>query len=118
MTPPNYVGTPESGTTTFSPASSLPAGTPADLKAYAPVHPIALMNANISTWLVANVPDTHPGYANTIQVRLTDSGPFGVGNPPNTWWETDIGYNTTASPLTGRRHHGARSTAGPSCSPS
>ena len=48
----------------------------------------------------SNTPDTTAGYANTIQVRLTDSGPGGHGNATGTYWESDIGYNTTASPIT------------------
>ncbi len=101
VVPGNWSGTSETGVTTFSPTSSLPAGTPADVAADAPVFPVAATStADIGTWLAANVPDTTAGYANTIQVRLTDSGPFGAGNPSGTYWETDIGYNTTASAIT------------------
>jgi hypothetical protein len=99
--PASWTGTAEAGPTTFSPASSLPAGTPADITAFAPTDPVtASASANISTWLSSNVPDTTAGYANTIQVRLTDSGPGGHGNASGTYWESDIGYNTTSSPIT------------------
>ena len=97
--PANWSGTSESGTTTFT---SLPSGTPANLVDDAnngfPVS--ATPAANITTWLGSNVPDTTAGFANTIQVRLTDSGPGGAGNASGTYWETDIGYNTTSSPIT------------------
>jgi hypothetical protein len=99
--PGNWTGTGEAGPTRFSPASGLPAGTPADIVAFAPTYPVvATPAANISTWLASNVPSSTPGYANTIQVRLTDSGPLGAGNPANTYWEDDIGYNTTSSAIT------------------
>ena len=55
---------------------------------------------SIPVWIASNSPSTTAGYANTIQVRLTDSGPGGHGNPTGTYWESDIGYNTTASPIT------------------
>ncbi len=94
-------GTAETGTTTFSPASALPAGTPADLVAGAPTNPVAATStADITTWLGSNTPDTTAGYANTIEVRLTDSGASGHGNAAGTYWESDIGYNTTAAPIT------------------
>jgi hypothetical protein len=94
--PADWTNTPESGTTTFSPSSSLPANTPANVKAYAPVHPVVVATANITTWLQTNIPDTNPGYANTIQVRVQDTQVFST----TTYWDTDIGYNTTASPIT------------------
>jgi len=98
--PGNWTGTDEAGPTTFSPSSSLPAGTPADIAAYAPTYPVtATATADISTWLNSNVPSSTAGYANTIEVRLTDSGPRGAGNPAGTYWESDIGYNTTSSPI-------------------
>lgn len=99
--PGNWTGTAEAGPTTFSPATSLPAGTPADIMADAPTYAVTTASsADISTWLAANVASTTPGYANTIQVRMTDSGPRLAGNTPGTYWETDIGYNNTASPIT------------------
>ena len=99
--PANWSGTQEAGPTTFSPASSLPTGTPADIAADAPTNPVsAAASSDITTWLGANTPDTTAGYANTIQVRLTDSGPRGAGNAPGTYWESDIGYNTTSAPIT------------------
>jgi hypothetical protein len=99
--PALWTGTSEAGPTTFSPATSLPAGTPADIVADAPTYPVtAASSANISTWLGANIPDTTAGYANTIEVRLTDSGPLGHGNAPGTYWESDIGYNTTSAAIT------------------
>ena len=100
-TPPSsWTGTSEAGPTTFSPATSLPAGTPADIVADAPTYPVvASSSASITNWLGSNTPDTTTGYANTIQVRLTDSGSGGHGNAPGTYWESDIGYNTTSSPI-------------------
>jgi hypothetical protein len=100
LLPASWTGTSEGSTTSFSPP---PTGTPADLVAFATgstKYPVAPTTANISTWLSSNVPDTTAGYANTIQVRLTDSGPRGAGNAPGTYWETDIGYNMTSSPIT------------------
>ena len=62
---------------------------------------MATSTANIATWLADVVLDTNPGYANTIQVRIQDSGPGGAGNlGGGTYWESDIGYNTTSSPIT------------------
>ncbi|MGA2530746.1 MAG: Ig-like domain repeat protein [Acidimicrobiales bacterium] len=88
----------------FSPASDLPSGTPADVKALAPTDPVAATSAaNITSWLAANASglDTNPGYAMTIQVRLQDSGGGGAGNLGSlTYWRTDIGYNTSSSPTT------------------
>jgi hypothetical protein len=99
--PGTWTGTSESGTTTFSPATSLPTGTPASVVALAPTFPVdTTATANITTWLAANVPSTTAGFANTIQVRLTDSGAAGAGNATGTYWETDIGYNTTSAPIT------------------
>jgi len=99
--PALWSGTSEAGPTTFSPASSLPSGTPADIAAMAPTYPVvAASSANINTWLGANIPDTTTGYANSIEVRLTDSGPGGHGNATGTYWESDIGYNTTSSTIT------------------
>ncbi|MGO9558891.1 MAG: Ig-like domain repeat protein [Acidimicrobiales bacterium] len=101
VVPANWTGTAETGPTTFSPAASLPAGTPADIAAYAPTYPVsATSTADISTWLSSNIPSKTTGYAKTIQVRLTDTGPRGAGNAPDTYWETDIGYNTTSSSIT------------------
>ncbi|MGA2530744.1 MAG: Ig-like domain repeat protein [Acidimicrobiales bacterium] len=87
---------------TFSPSSSLPAGTPADVKAFAPTDPVAATSgSSITAWLAANTPDTTTGYANTIQVRIQDSGGGGAGNlGTTTYWRTDIGYNTTSSAIT------------------
>ncbi|MFZ2058881.1 MAG: Ig-like domain repeat protein [Acidimicrobiales bacterium] len=86
------------GPTTFSPSLS---GAPADIAAFAPTDAVvASTAASITNWLGANVPDTTAGYANTIQVRLTDSGPSGHGNATGTYWESDIGYNNTSSPIT------------------
>ena len=98
VVPASWTGTAEAGPTVFSPSLS---GAPTDITAYAPTYPVvAASSADISTWLASNVPDTTAGYANTIQVRLTDSGPGGHGNPTGTYWESDIGYNTTTSPIT------------------
>ncbi len=99
--PALWTATSEAGPTTFSPASSLPAGTPANITAFAPTQPVvASSSADISTWLSSNTPDTTAGYANTIEVRLTDSGPGGHGNATGTYWESDIGYNNTSSAIT------------------
>jgi Bacterial Ig-like domain (group 3) len=98
VVPGSWGGSSESGTTTFT---SLPSGTPAAVAAYAPGHPVVASTGNITTWLAANTPDTTAGYANTIQVRVQDSGPGGVGNAgSSTYWESDIGYNTTSSAIT------------------
>ena len=100
VVPANWTGTSETGPTTFNPASSLPTGTPAGIVAYAPTYPVsAASTADISTWLASNIPSTTTGYAKTIEVRLTDTGPLGHGNAPDTYWETDIGYNTTSSSI-------------------
>ena len=99
--PAVWTATSEAGPTAFSPASSLPAGTPADITALAPSYPVvAASSADIGTWLSANTPDTTAGYANTIEVRLTDSGPHEAGTPGGLYWEADIGYNNTSSPIT------------------
>ena len=99
--PSGWTGTAEAGPTTFSPAASLPNGTPADIVADAPTYPVvAASTASITNWLGSNTPDTTTGYANTIQVRLTDSGSGGHGNPAGTYWESDIGYNTTSASIT------------------
>jgi len=101
VVPSGWGGSSESGTTTFSPAASLPAGAPATVKADAPTDPIVQSTGNITTWLAANTPDTTAGYANIIQVRIQDSGAGGAGNSGGaTYWETDIGYNTTSSAIT------------------
>ena len=52
--------------------------------------------ASITTWLSQNVTNPAP-YANIIQARLQDS-PGNAGT--STYWETDIGYNTTGSAIT------------------
>ena len=65
-------------------------------------HPVAAMagTGSIPVWIASNSPSTTAGYADTIQVRLTDSGARGAGNAAGTYWASDIGYNTTASPIT------------------
>ncbi|MGD1011237.1 MAG: Ig-like domain repeat protein [Acidimicrobiales bacterium] len=99
--PAGWTGTAESGTTTFNPASSLPTGTPADIVADAASYPVAATSAaNITSFISVNPSDTTTGYVNTIQVRLTDSGAGGAGNSTGTYWESDIGYNTTSSAIT------------------
>jgi len=104
--PGNWTGTSEAGPTTFSsgatpPTAALPSGTPADIVAFAPTYPVVASSAaDISTWVTSNTPSTTTGYANTIEVRLTDSGARGAGNAAGTYWESDIGYNTTSSPIT------------------
>lgn len=93
----------EAGPTTFSPNTGLPAGTPADITAFAPTYPVvAASSANITSWLssVGTGLDTTAGYVNTIQVRLTDSGALGHGNPAGTYWESDIAFNTTNAAIT------------------
>ncbi len=98
LVPGNWTGTDEAGPTDFSPSLS---GAPADITALAPAYPVvAASSADIGTWLSANIPDTTAGYANTIQVRLTDSGPHLTGNAAGTYWESDIGYNNTSSAIT------------------
>jgi hypothetical protein len=98
LVPGNWTGTDEAGPTTFSPSL---AGAPDDITALAPTYPVtAASSADIGTWLSANIPDTTAGYANTIEVRLTDSGPHLSGNAGGTYWESDIGYNNTSSPIT------------------
>ena len=94
--PSLWTSTAEAGPTNFSSTTALPAGTPADIKAYAPTYPIvATPGADITTFINANPSDPNAGYANTIQVRLTDSQ-----QASGTYWETDIAYNTTSSPIT------------------
>jgi hypothetical protein len=86
------------GPTTFSPPSLLPAGTPADVVADAASVPVVASSAqtDITTWLNNNHPSTVAGYANTIEVRLVDSANLGT----LIYWDSDIGYNTTSSPIT------------------
>ncbi|MFZ2056685.1 MAG: hypothetical protein WAV54_04690 [Acidimicrobiales bacterium] len=98
VVPDNWTDTSEAGPTKFSPSLS---GAPADIAAYAPTYPVvASSSASITNWLGVNIPDTTPGWANTIQVRLTDSGPRGAGTSTGHYWESDIGYNMTSSPIT------------------
>ena len=98
VVPASWTGTDEAGPTAFNPSL---AGAPADITALAPTYPVtAASSADIGTWLSANTPDTTAGYANTIEVRLTDSGPGSHGNAAGTYWESDIGYNNTSSPIT------------------
>jgi hypothetical protein len=76
---------------------------PTDIQAAAVTNPVVAtgLGADISSWLNSSTPDPTAGYANTIEVRLQDSGPGQVGNlNGTTYWETDIGYNTTSSPIT------------------
>ena len=94
--PSLWTATAEAGPTNFSSATALPASTPADIKAYAPNYPIvATPGADIQTFIAANPTDPTAGYANTIEVRLTDSQ-----QASGTYWESDIAYNTTSSPIT------------------
>jgi Bacterial Ig-like domain (group 3) len=94
--------TTEAGPTTFSPASSIGSGTPADVSSFAPANPVVNASAaDITSWIPGNPSDSTTGYADTIEVRLQDSGAGGAGNNGgSTYWETDIGYNTTSSPIT------------------
>ena len=96
--PGNWTSFSEAGPTRFSPSLS---GAPADIAALAPTYPVvASSSASITNWLGVNIPSTTPGWANTIQVRLTDSGPRGHGTPTGFYWESDIGYNKTSSSIT------------------
>jgi hypothetical protein len=98
VVPGRWTSFSEAGPTTFSPSLS---GAPADIAVLAPTYPVvASTSASIANMLAVIIPDTTPGWANTIQVRLTDSGLLGVGSPTGTYWESDIGYNTTSSPIT------------------
>lgn len=98
--PSLWTGTPETGSNTFSPASGLPSGTPANIVALAPTYPInAASAASISSWITLNTPSGGQ-YNNIIQVRLTDTGSGGHGNAAGTYWSTDIAYNTTSSAIT------------------
>jgi hypothetical protein len=99
--PGNWTGIPETASTTFTP---VPAGTPANLAALdptgGPYYPVNNASAaSITTYLTQITPPTGQ-YANITQVRLTESGPGGHIQPPGTYWETDIAYNTTASAIT------------------
>ena len=90
-----WSGVQMSGVTQFSPSSSLPSDTPPDVLRYSPGNPVASSpQAAITTWLagIASLDGT-AGYANVIQVRLYLSGITGR------YWETDIGYNTTSTPI-------------------
>jgi hypothetical protein len=97
-----WTSTSEAGPTNFTSGTNIGAGTPTDIAAYAPTYPVVnASSADISTWLNSNTPDTTPGYANTIQVRIQDSGPGGAGNSGGaTYWDADIAYNTTSSAIT------------------
>jgi hypothetical protein len=98
LPPGSWTVASEAGPTTFSPTIS---GAPADITGFTPTDAVVASSAaNITNWLAVNTPDTQAGYANTIQVRLTDSGPGGHGTPAGNYWESDIGYNTTSSPIT------------------
>jgi hypothetical protein len=98
--PATWTGTDEAGPTTFNPTSGLPVGTPADIVSAAATNAVVVASeASVTDWLGSNTPATQTGYADTIQVRLVDSGPRGAGNAPGTYWESDIGYNTTSSAI-------------------
>jgi large repetitive protein len=88
-------------TTTFT---TLPATTPANILNAATTKAVVSTGtgyANLATFLQKVVLDTHPGYVNTTQIRLEDSGPGGVGNlGTSQYWETDIAFNQTGSPIT------------------
>jgi hypothetical protein len=89
------------GPTTFSPSI---AGAPADIAAFAPTYPVVATGSstaiNIVNWAAGSTLDSTTGYANTIEVRMTDSGAGGHGTPTGSYWESDIGFNTTSSPIT------------------
>jgi hypothetical protein len=96
--PSSWTSTSEAGPTNDT---SLPSGTPTDITTAAATEPVVASSAaSITNWLGSNTPDGNSGYANTIEVRLTDSGLSGAGNPAGTYWDSDIGYNNTASPIT------------------
>ena len=97
--PQTWSGASESGPTTFSPATSLPSGTPADVAQYAPTHPVIATSTNNITVFANNFPssttDTTSSYYQTIAVRITDSK-----QPSGTYWQSDIAYNESSSPIT------------------
>ncbi len=98
VVPGNWTSFSKAGPTTFSPSLS---GAPADIAVLAPTYPVVASTAgSITNLLGVIIPDTTAGYANTIQVRLTDSGPLGHGTLTGDYWESDIGYNTTSSAIT------------------
>jgi hypothetical protein len=92
--PSGWTQTQETASNTFSPA---PSGEPADLASLtAPVDNASA--ANITSFLGGITLPTGQ-YANTIQVRITDSG-TGGSSAIGMYWSADIGFNTTASPIT------------------
>ena len=100
VVPANWGGSQEGGTTTYT---ALAAPTPANIIASGTAsYPVSAQSAgsdSITAWLGGNTPDTTAGFANTIQVRIQNSPGGNLGNN-SAYWETDIGYNTTASPIT------------------
>jgi hypothetical protein len=56
-------------------------------------------DANLTSALGGAVLDTTPGYANTVQVRVKDSGP-GLPILATPFWSTDIMFNQTANTWT------------------
>ena len=76
-------------------------GGPADIDDFAPTYPVVdASSANITSWLTTDTPDTTTGYDNTIQVRTDRLRTWRPRQRRGTYWESDIGYNTTSSPIT------------------
>ena len=100
-TPGTWSTSGASGTTSFSALTAL--NTPASVLAAVGTEPVVSVGstgANINSFASSFPSSTTAGYVDIIEVRLTDSGPSGAGNPSGTYWDTDIGYNKTATAKT------------------
>ena len=52
------------------------------------------LDGNLNSFLASATLDSTAGYANTIQIRVKDSGPGGIGSGTK-YWETNISYTIT-----------------------
>jgi len=65
-----------------------------------PVVTLSATDANMTAFLGLVPPQTAPGYANVFQIRVSTSGPGGVGTGTTAYWDADISVNPSAGTWT------------------
>ena len=81
-----------------SAATAFPSATaPGTLKSNPnPLVTLSATDANLATFIQSATAQTQAGYANVFQLRVSTSGPGGVGTGTTSYWDADVMVNTTA----------------------
>jgi hypothetical protein len=81
-----------------SAATAFPSATaPGTLKSNPnPLVTLSATDANLATFIQSATVQTQAGYANVFQLRVSTSGPGGVGTGTSSYWDADVMVNPTA----------------------